>query len=83
MVAVGKKGSIVSRVSGFQGPRVNGPQGLNDLKRNRSNGLRVSRERGFPHVNQGFQRFGISKIQKLQGPRHEGFQGSKVQALKG
>jgi hypothetical protein len=83
VVAVGKRVSIVSRVSGFQGPRVNGSQGLNDLKGNRSKGLRVSRERGFPHVNRGFQRFGISKIQRLQGPRDEGFQGSKVQALKG
>ena len=73
----------ISRVSGFQGPRVNGSQGLNDLKGNRSKGLRVSRERGFPHVNRGFQRFGISKIQRLQGPRDEGFQGSKAQELKG
>ena len=30
-----------------------------------------------------FKGYGVSKIQRLQGPRDEGFQGSKVQGLKG
>ena len=30
-----------------------------------------------------FKGFGISKIQRLQGTRDEGFQGSKVQGLEG
>ena len=67
-----------------EGPRVNGSQGLNGFKSSKN--LKVSGFQGleeFRHVNRGFQRSGISKIQRLQGPRDEGFQGSKVQGLKG
>ena len=44
-------------------------------------GLQGSRDRGFPHVNRGFQRFGVSKIQGVQGssvPRFKGFHGINV-----
>ena len=52
----------------------------------KSKGLRVSRNRGPPHVNRGFLRSGVSKIQRLQGPRDEGFlglQGPRVKGIKG
>ena len=49
----------------------------------KSEGLRVSRDRGSPQVNRGFLRYGVSKIQRFQGPRDEGFSwGSKVKGLK-
>ena len=67
----GKRVSIVSRVSGFQGSRVNESQRLNSFKGTKN--LRVSRVRGIPHVNRGFRRPGVSKIQRFQGPRDEGF----------
>ena len=50
----------------------------------KSEGLRVSRDRGSPQVNRGSLRSDVSKIQRFQGPRDEGFSwGSKVQGLKG
>ena len=39
----------------------------------KSKGPRVSRDRGPPQVNRGFLRSGVSKIQRFQGPRDEGF----------
>ena len=39
----------------------------------KSKGLRVSRDRGPPHVNRTCLRSGVSKIQSLQGPRDQGF----------
>ena len=65
------KGSRASRAIWFQGYQ-------------KSKGLRVSRDRGPPQVNRGFLRSSVSKIQRFQGPRDEGFSwGSKVQGLKG
>ena len=46
-------------------------------------GFRVSRDSGFPMVSRAFKGVGISKIQRFQGLRDEGFQGFKVQGLKG
>ena len=53
----------------------------------KSKGLRVSRDRGPPQVNWGFIRSGVSKIQRFQGPRDEGFflglQGPGIKRIKG
>ena len=52
----------------------------------KSKGLRVSRDRGPPHVNPAFLRSGVPKIQSLQGPRDErflGLQGPRVKGIKG
>ena len=38
---------------------------------------------GFPMVSRAFKGFDISIIQRFQGPRDEGSQGSKVQGLEG
>ena len=76
--------STISRVLGFQGPRVNGSQGLNGFKGTK--GPRVSGFQGiegFPLVSRALKRVDISKIQKFQGSRDEGFQGFKVQRLEG
>ena len=68
------KGSRVSRAIWFQGYQ-------------KSKGIRVSRDRGPPQVNRGFLRFGVSKIQRFQGPRDEGFflglQGPGIKGIKG
>ena len=68
------KGSRVSRAICFQGYQ-------------KSKGIRVSRDRGPPQVNRGFLRFGVSKIQRFQGPRDEGFflglQGPGIKGIKG
>ena len=79
----------MSRASGFQGSRVNGSQGLNGFKGPKSLRVSVSRVRGIPHVNRGFQKSGVPKIQRLrvqgmkalsglQGPRFKGIKGSWV-----
>jgi hypothetical protein len=67
---VGRRVSIVSRVSGFQGPRVNGSQGLNGFKGTK--GPRVSGFQGiegFPMLTGAFKGFGISKNPKASGPK--------------
>ena len=70
--------------SGLQGPRVNGSQGLIGFNGyQRSTGLRVSRDSGFPVLSRAFKGVGISIIQKLQGSRDGSFQGFKVQGLEG
>ena len=57
----------ISRVSGFQGPRVNGSQGLNGFNGyQRSTGFRVSRDSGFPMLSRAFKGVGISKIQRFR-----------------
>ena len=85
---VGRRVSIISRVSGSQGSRVNGPRGPNGFKGTKN--LRVSgfsRDRGPSHVNRTFLKSGVSKIQSLQGPRDQGFflglQGPRVKGIKG
>ena len=76
--------STISRVLGFQGPRVNGSQGLIGFNGyQRSTGFRVSRDSGFPMLSRAFKGVGISIIQKFQGSRDGGFQGFKVQGLEG
>ena len=65
---VGRRVSIVSRVSGFQGPRVKGFQGLNGFKGTK--GPRASGFQGiegFPMLTGAFKGFGVSKIQGFQG----------------
>ena len=53
---VGRKVSIILRVSGFQGPRANRSQGLNDFNGyQRSTGFRVSRDSGFPLLSRVFK----------------------------
>ena len=74
----------ISRVSGFQGPRVNGSQGLNGFKGTKN--LRVSGFQGiegFPMLSRAFKGFDVFKIQRFQGLRYEGFQGFKVKGLEG
>ena len=73
VVVVGKRGSIVSKVSGFQGPRVNGSQGLNGFKVTK--GPRVS---GF----QGIEAFPIltGVFKGLAFPKSKSF---RVQGMKG
>ena len=64
----GRRGSIISRVSGFQGPRVKGFQGLNGFKG--TSAPRASSFQGvegFPMLTGAFKGFGVSKIQRLQG----------------
>ena len=81
---MGRRVSIVSRVSRFRGPRVKGFQGLNGFKGTK--GPRASGFQGiecFPLLSRAFKGFDIFKIQRFQGLRDEGFQGSKVQWLKG
>ncbi len=74
----------IARVSGFQGPRVNGSQGLNGFNGyQRSTCFRVSSDSGFPMLSTAFKGVGISIIQKFQGSRDGGFQGFKVQGLEG
>ena len=74
----------ISRVWGFQGPRVNGSQGLIGFNGyQRSTGFRVSRDSGFPMLSRAFKGAGISIIQMFQGSRDGGFQGFKVQGLEG
>ena len=65
---MGRRVSIISRVSGFQGPRVKGFQGLNGFKGTK--GPRASGFRGiegFPMLTEAFKWFGVSKIQGFQG----------------
>ena len=79
---VGRRVSIISRVSGSQGSRVNGPRGPNGFKGTKN--LRVSgfsRDRGPSHVNRTFLKSGVSKIQRFQGSRDGGFQGFKTRGL--
>ena len=76
--------STISRALGFQGPRVNGSQGLIGFNGyQRSTGFRVSRDSGFPMLSRAFKGVGISIIQKFQGSRDGRFQGFKVQGLEG
>ena len=56
------------KVPGFAGLK-----GLMVSRVPKSKGLRVSRDRGSPQVNRGFLRSSVSKIQRFQGPRDEGF----------
>ena len=81
MDVLGGRVYIVSRVPGSQGSRVNGSQGLNSFKGTKN--LRVSGFQGIEgllHINWAFLRSSVSKIQRFQGPRDEGFfsWGSKV-----
>ena len=65
---MGRRVSIISRVSGFQGSRVKGFQGLNGFKGTK--GPRASgfqRMEGFPLLTGAFDEFGVSKIQGFQG----------------
>ena len=65
---MGRRVSIISRVSGFQGPRVKGFQGLNgfkDTKGPRASGFQGIE--GFPLLAGAFNELGVSKIQGLQG----------------
>ena len=74
----------ISRALGFQGPRVNGSQGLNGFNGyQRSTGFRISRDSGFPMLSRAFKGVGIYMILKFQGSRDGGFQGFKVQGLEG
>ena len=76
----------MSRASDFQGSRVNGSQGLNGFKGPKSLRVSVSRVRGIPHVNWGFQKPGVPKIQRLrvQGMKAlSGLQGPRVKGIKG
>ena len=70
------------KVPGFAGLK-----GLMVSRVPKSKGLRVSRDRGSPQVNRGFLRSGVSKIQRFQGPRDEGFflglQGPGIQGITG
>ena len=70
------------KVPGFAGLK-----GLVVSRVPRSKGLRVLRDRGPPQVNRGFLRSGVSKIQRFQGPRDEGFflglQGPGIKGIKG
>ena len=50
-----------------KGPRASGSQGI----------------KGFPMLSRAFKGVRISKIQRFQGSRDEGFQGFKVQGLEG
>ena len=73
VVIVAKRASIVSKVSGFQGSRVNGSQGLNGFKGTKS--LRASGFQGlegFPMLTGAFK--------CLAFPKSKGFrvQGMKV-----
>ena len=53
----------ISRVLGFQGPRVNGSQGLYSFNGyQRSTGFRVSRDSGFPMLSRAFKGVGIPII---------------------
>ena len=87
MDVVGRRVFIVSRVSGFQGSRVNGSQGLNGFKWTKN--LKVSGFQGieglprltgafsglvFPKSN-GFRVQGIKGFLGLQGPRVKGIKG--------
>ena len=54
------------------------------LKVQGSKGFRDPSDKGSQGMLTGaFKGYGVSKIQRLQGPRDKGFQGSKVQGLKG
>ena len=71
---VGRRVSIISRVSGSQGSRVNGSRGPNGFKGTKN--LRVlgfSRERKPPHVNRT-----VSKVWRFQNPKPSGSKGSRV-----
>ena len=73
----------ISRVSGFQGPRVNGSQGLINFNGyQRSTGFKVSRDSGFPMLSRAFKGVDLH-FQSFQGSRDRGFQGFKDQGLKG
>ena len=52
---------------GTKGPYVSGFQGIE----------------GFPMLSRAFKGFDVFKIRRFQGLRDEGFQGFKVQGLKG
>ena len=54
-------------------PGLAGLKGLMVSSEPKSKGLRVSRDRESPQVNRGFLRSSVSKIQRFQGPRDEGF----------
>ena len=68
----------ISRVSGFQGPRVNGSQGLNGFNGyQRYTGLRVSRDSGFPMLSRAFKGVGIYMIQSFRVQGMEDFRASR------
>ena len=55
------------KVSGFQGPRVNRSQGLNDFNGyQRSTGFRVSRDSGFPMLSRALKEVDVSIIQSFR-----------------
>ena len=69
----GRRVSIISRVSGFQGPRVKGFQGLNGFKGTK--GPRASGFQGiegFPMLSRAFKEIDVLTIQRFQGLRDEG-----------
>ena len=68
---VGRRFSIVSRVSGFQGPRVKGFEGLNGFKGTkgpRASGLQGIE--GFPMLTGAFKWFGVSKNPRVSGVKY-------------
>ena len=68
----------ISRVSGFQGPRVDGSQGLNGFNgHQRYTGFRVSIDSGFPMLSRAFKGVGISIIQSFRVHGMEDFRASR------
>ena len=75
-VVVGRGVSIVPRVSGFQGQRAKGFQGLNGFKGTK--GPRASGFQGiegFPMLTGAFKGLGVSNIRGIQGSRDPGLKG--------
>ena len=60
--------SIISRASGFQGPRVKGFQGLTGFKGTKGpSASGFQGIEGFSMLTGAFKGFGVSKIQGFQG----------------
>ena len=70
---VGRRVSIVSRVSGSQGSRVNGSRGPNGFKGTKN--LRVS---GFQGIEGIPMLTGLSKVWRFQNPKPPGSKGSRA-----
>ena len=80
----GRKGIHSIKGPGSQGSRVNGSQGLNSFKGTKN--LRVSGFQGIeglPILTGPSIRPGVSKVQRFQGPRDEGFFGLQAPRVKG
>ena len=70
--------STISRVLGFQGPRVNGSQGLIGFNGyQRSTGFRVSRDSGFPMLSRALKEVDVSIIQSFRVHGMEDFRASR------